>query len=681
MANFVRGANPIWYLVDLDGNGFNDNFYLWVLQNDVPYLPAVVYQDVNGTTPWGSPIQFNANGTLPNNIFFDETEVYRLEMRENDGVNPPSQSDPLIHLIENYSPTGETSSSADASALLVTNQVTNPQFADINFFSGLTLTAVANPDPIDIGPGWTLELTGTGNATIELTPLTSATPNPTNAPYALRINLTGGWTSAQLRQRFDQAGMLWSEKFVTGSVTARIDGASRNLVMSLVDSLGTPLGVVFTKPMSTTFEELTGVIELGATANTDTPPNAYIDGLISLPTVGDVYLTSVQIVPTSEDTALNYAQTSVNRQIDQTFNYFKSKLAYKPIPSALIGWDFPRNPAQWGDTYAVAAIGANKSDYVWDQTIIYQDTDDGFTASRSSVGALKVEIEVNDTQIALVQYIETPVARELLLDKMAVHMAAKTVVGDDVSGTVSIWYNITDAALPDMAAGTNNSLVLSVDALGKPATFNGTWAEVPRVNPQDATFTLTSNATEEFNDIDLNGWDLSGIAGIGNATLHMAIVVGFAPQQDGDIMDFHSISLTSGDLATRPAPKSMSEATKECQRYYWKSFRPDTVPAQNVGLAQGHVIWQLLLTTAADNVIQVWNPTVMAGVPEITTYNPSAANANIRNLTTTTDATLTTVAFETEENFLISAQDTGGGAALGNLLGVHFTADARLGIV
>src|SRR5690606_38445972 len=170
----------------------------------------------------------------------------RLEMRENDGVNPPSQSDPLIHLIENYSPTGETSSSADASALLVTNQVTNPQFADINFFSGLTLTAVANPDPIDIGPGWTLELTGTRNATIELTPLTSATPNPTNAPYALRINVTGGWTSAQLRQRFDQAGMLWSEKFVTGSVTARIDGASRNLVMSLVDSLGTPLGVVFT---------------------------------------------------------------------------------------------------------------------------------------------------------------------------------------------------------------------------------------------------------------------------------------------------------------------------------------------------------------------------------------------------------------------------------------------------
>ena len=674
---YVRGANPVWSMVDLAGLQTDDTFYLWVLNNEIPYTPATVYQTTTGT-PWTSPIQFLGNGTLPSNLYFNADTTYRLEVRQNDGTAAPSQADALIYLIENYSPNGENATESTSGGPLVSNQITNPQFSDINFTSGLTLTAVANPDPIDIGPGWSLELRGTGSLTLERVALNSTTSNPTNSPYALRFNLSGSWTGAKLRQRFTQAGMLWADKFVTGSVTARIDGVSRNLSVSLEDSMGAPLRVVLIEPLSSTFEELTGVVALPASTNTNLPPSAYIDAVVLLPTVGDVYLTSVQIVPNSENTALSYAQQTVNRQIDHTFNYYKSKLEYKPIPSALIGWDFPKNPAQWGATYALGAIGANKSDYVWDQTIIYQNLDDAFTASRSSVGALKVEIEKNATQIALVQYIETDTARELLLDKMAVHIAAKTVVGLDVAGTVSIWYNVTDANLPDVAAGTNDSIVLSLDASGKPATQNGTWSEVPRVNPQDATFTLTSNATEEFNDIDLNGWDLSGIAGIGSATLHMAVVVGFAAQLDGDIMDFHSISLCSGDIATRPAAQSVSEAELSCQRYYWKSFAPDTVPVQGATGGTGYAEWQLLAAGGVEALSTIWHPTTLWAVPTLTLYNPAAANALIRNYTLGGDATSSGVSLTTVKNFRLTAQDTGG--ALGNILGVHFTVDARLGI-
>ena len=100
----VRGVNPIWFEVDLTGHPFDDNFYLYVLQNTIPYLPATVYHDVDLSIPWTNPIEFLANGTLPIDIFFDPTMVYRLEFRQNLGLSPPSQADPLIYEVDNYSP-------------------------------------------------------------------------------------------------------------------------------------------------------------------------------------------------------------------------------------------------------------------------------------------------------------------------------------------------------------------------------------------------------------------------------------------------------------------------------------------------------------------------------------------------------------------------------------------------
>ena len=43
MIDFVRSFNPIWSLVDLNGVQFDDTFYMWVLENQIPYIPAPVY--------------------------------------------------------------------------------------------------------------------------------------------------------------------------------------------------------------------------------------------------------------------------------------------------------------------------------------------------------------------------------------------------------------------------------------------------------------------------------------------------------------------------------------------------------------------------------------------------------------------------------------------------------------
>src|SRR6266567_7060659 len=99
MADFIRAANPIWHFVDLLGFSLNDSYYISFLSNTFPYLPQPVYQDNQGLVPWANPLEFLANGTLPQNLYFDDTLVYRLEVREG-----PTQSDQLIYLIPDFIP-------------------------------------------------------------------------------------------------------------------------------------------------------------------------------------------------------------------------------------------------------------------------------------------------------------------------------------------------------------------------------------------------------------------------------------------------------------------------------------------------------------------------------------------------------------------------------------------------
>ncbi len=64
----VRGSNPIWYEVDLTAHAFDDTFYMFVLDNEIPYAPLPTWQDPFGNVAWDNPIRFLANGTLPNNL-------------------------------------------------------------------------------------------------------------------------------------------------------------------------------------------------------------------------------------------------------------------------------------------------------------------------------------------------------------------------------------------------------------------------------------------------------------------------------------------------------------------------------------------------------------------------------------------------------------------------------------
>lgn len=555
---FIRGYNPIWSEVDLSGRQFDDTFWLFVLQNQFPYLPAKVYHDPDGLTEWDNPIQFLANGTLPPDIYFDSGSaanpvIYRLEFRKGN-----TQADPLIYLVENYIPGNGTGNVPSTVGFSTDNQITNPQFAEINFTSPYTLTTSSSPTTLEIAPGWTLLLNtiGTGSVTLTQVPLNSTQKSQTNAPYALQIDLSG-WSSVILRQRFNQNGMLWSNKYVSCSVTARNSSGSEQISAFISPSVGAPVEVLPTTFLTGSFIEYTGHGLIGDSTNTDLPPNAYIDFLIVLPVAGTVFLTSFQLVAADVEVEFEYEQDSIERQIDQTYHYWDPLLKYKPIPSYLVGWDFAMNPAQeTGDSISPIASGANTSYAAWDQTVLFQSANSGISVSRDAFQGGIILTASATTQMAIIQYLPASEARRMAINNLAVNV--NTSVTATTTMCVSLWYT-TAVSLPSLAS--NRSLVTFLNSQGYPSTVASNWFEIKKnFGPGFFTPTLTS-----YNNFSLSGWIADQIP---QTATFFAIVVGTSSVTAGNSVAFSSISLVPGDIATIPAPQTPDEVLRECQYYY-----------------------------------------------------------------------------------------------------------------
>jgi hypothetical protein len=547
---------------------------MWVLENQIPYIPATVYHDPDLDTPWTTPIQFLGNGTLPNDIYFESEVVYRLEFRQHIGLGPPTQSDPLIYLVENYVAGEGGSTPIDTLAFSSTNQITNPQFAFLDFTIPLVLTSLTNPDPVRIGPGWYLELQGTGSATIQQVPLNDTSQNPSNAPYALRLTLNG-WSSdgVFLRQRFYQNGMLWANKIVSSTLTAKLNGSPQSVSASLIDSNASVLAQVLdNSSIDQDFNEFTGYGQLPATTNPDIPPASYIDYKLALPSNIDIYVTSIQLVVQDLPLEPAFEQDSINRQLDHTFNAYKGPLFFKPIPSYLIGWDFPLNPSQVnGDSLAPPSTA---NTYVMDQTILFQSIVSTIGMQRAMDGAMALYSTdvTNSSQAAIVQYLPQAEARDLLNHRLSVNVEGDSNVPAGLIGTVSLWYS-TNANVPTLPL----SLITTLDIKGHPSAVVSGWNEIKRQNNLGpAQFTLQTNLAS----YGFNGWDMRATSAVNTAT-YFAIVVGTAPIPDNKGLSFHSVSVVPGDIPTIPAPQSYSTILSACQRYYEKSYPSTVLPGTN----------------------------------------------------------------------------------------------------
>lgn len=459
----------------------------------------------------------------------------------------------------------------------VTNQLQNSQFVDV-FFNpdyGVTIpTGGAVSDAIyNIAPNWFLRVSANAdsNIVVNRVGVSGAENVITNPPFQLEIEpQSNNITSIELVQRLSHNPDLWANGFVAGSaVVASLDGIPHTVEMLYSPNIAAAATTVFSGVTDTTgYTRLEGTVQIEAGTNTDTGDDGYLDIIYVLPPIGSVAITSTQIVGlASNATNIDYEQQPVNMQESLLFGYYNPLIQQVPAPSILEGWDFPVNPAQFGET---VSMGAVDSQYLWDQLIGWQSVDNLVAVSRSLAGPLFVNLSTTG-QFALIQYLSGTQLQEFLANDFSVLLEGYSDQVAGASGTVSFWYT-TDAMLPNVADGTNLSLIQTIDANGKPVTFNGNWTQLTRNYRGDGRFTLPYSSASAPQSISLEGWNNPGYT-IASTATYAAIVVGFASAPASNVV-FKSISVTPGLLARPYAPLSYELTRKQLERYYEKSYNP-----------------------------------------------------------------------------------------------------------
>ena len=469
---------------------------------------------------------------------------------------------------------------------VIINQLSNPQFAQVLFNPANPWTisfAGAGTYTYAIAADWSLIIVagGAGTVTVTRTSIAGISGYPSNPPYTLSVTAGTNVTQLYLRQRLYHNPDVFSPgaNGEAGCVAFNVTLATGSVITAKYrPSTGTVTTIGIFNNTSGLFEEFSETTQLPTADNLNTSDTGYVDIELYLGTGSSTTttLTSVQLigVDNAEVTGVTFNQAPVNRQFDQLFHYYNPQLQYKPIRSYLVGWDFPLNPAQpLGSSVAAFGTGANTSNYVWDQTICFQSANSGVSFSRDAHSGGLVVTGAATGQFALIQYIDMPIAYQILNQQVSVNLSAVCNVPAGLSGTISLWYT-DDANLPDITA--QNSLIATLNATGGIATQHGTWVEIPR-NLPEATFTIQESSTTNFNDYGFTGWNLAGATAINSAT-YVAIVVGFAPIASTNTITFNSISVVPGSIPTRPAPQTLGEVLFDCQRYYETSYPMDIAP-------------------------------------------------------------------------------------------------------
>ena len=136
------------------------------------------------------------------------------------------------------------------------------------------------------------------------------------------------------------------------------------------------------------------------------------------------------------------------------------------------------------------------------------------------------------------------------------------------------------------------------------------------------------------------------------------------------------VKIEEGPIATPLAPIDVALELNRCQRYCQKSFPYATAPAQNSGINDGA---SSVMATGASISISCNTPfaTAMRTAPTITTYNPSAANAQARNASDGADCSSMAVFWASDRGFTITTTTNAAGG-VNDYVHFHWLASAEL---
>lgn len=166
---------------------------------------------------------------------------------------------------------------------------------------------------------------------------------------------------------------------------------------------------------------------------------------------------------------------------------------------------------------------------------------------------------------------------------------------------------------------------------------------------------------------------------LGAAITQASIYLTWAPTGTAGAADdftIDDVQIEVGPAATAFERRPFESELIACQRHFWKTFRYDVAPAQNVGSPSADHQWGAQRAGALSNFGFLAFPVVMRVAPTITFFNPGAANAQARDLDVPGDCSSTSsTAFVRGVRYTTTGHAS---TAVGNTLAFHMTADAGI---
>jgi len=380
-----------------------------------------------------------------------------------------------------------------------------------------------------------------------------------------------GWTTAVLRQRFEQNGLIWGGKYLNAQLTGRISSAvsSSSVSARLVRSNGDITALFNNRALTSAYNTVNATVPIPDSDDTTDPPASYTELQIVLPTTADTTITSVQLVPTDAEGLLAYEQETIERQQDHTFHYYRESIILQPKSSILTGWDFGLNPWQ---SRSVANSNVATNEYTADQTVIIQQNyvennvqNNVAVAQASSTNqmAFRVRAVTAANRFAILQYIDSVTSRPYwdgVLSSVVRAKANKTA--DTLQIKMRLIYR---SGLPATISRTN-PIALWSDSDGSEPVLAAGWSYLTPKN--DPAYNLDGDWQDMvFERFELPAMDNSNMTlGVLIYTLQPMI------ESTPDDLYFGSVSLVPNEFALAVNPLTFDETLRQCRYYYETTF-------------------------------------------------------------------------------------------------------------